>query len=66
VQRSETRVNSVQGFLISHSKGRGPLHNLSITGARVGAFRLDVGRLGLVSAHHCSPFFLFLPDLGNL
>jgi hypothetical protein len=37
-------------------------------GTRAGAFRLDVGRFGLVSAHHCSSFFpfLFLPGLGNL
>jgi hypothetical protein len=37
------------------------------SGARVGAFRLDVGRFGLVSAHQCSSFFLFflLPDLDN-
>jgi hypothetical protein len=43
VQMSETHVNSVQGFLISYSKGWGPLRNLSIAGA----FRLDMGRIGL-------------------
>jgi hypothetical protein len=35
------------------------------TWARAGAFRLDMGRFGLVSAHHCSYCFpfLLLPDL---
>jgi hypothetical protein len=47
VRMSETNVNSVQGFLISYSKGQGPLHKLSTTGARAGAFRLDVGRIRL-------------------
>jgi hypothetical protein len=49
----------MQGFLIIYSKGQGPMRKLSITSVRVGAFHLDVGRLGLVSAHHYSPFFLF-------
>jgi hypothetical protein len=35
---SETHMNSAQGLLISYSKGRGPLRNLNITGARAGAF----------------------------
>jgi hypothetical protein len=59
MQMSETHVNSMQGFLIIYSKGQGPMRKLSITSVRVGAFHLDVGRLGLVSAHHYSPFFLF-------
>jgi hypothetical protein len=41
-------MNSAQGFLISYSKGRGPLCKDDIAGERAGAFSLDVGRLGLV------------------
>jgi hypothetical protein len=44
---SETHMNSAQGLLISYSKGRGPLRNLNITGAR-GRVSLFMGRLGLV------------------
>jgi hypothetical protein len=52
-------VSSGQGFLTSYLNSHGPLRKMNITGARVGTFRLDVGRLGLVSAHHCSSFSLF-------
>ena len=38
--------------------GRGLYANYP-TWARAGAFRLDVGRFGLVSAHHYSSFSLF-------
>jgi hypothetical protein len=51
-------VISGQGFLTGYLNSRGPLRKMNIAGAR-GGVRLDVGRLGLVSAHHCSSFFLF-------
>jgi hypothetical protein len=67
VQRSETHVNSAQGFLISYSKGQGPLRNLSIAGARG---RVSPRR-GPTWASFSPPLFnifpfLFLPDLVNL
>jgi hypothetical protein len=55
---SET-VNSSQGFFTDYLNGQGPLRKVDITGAHAGAFRLDVARFGLVSAHHCSSFSLF-------
>jgi hypothetical protein len=54
---SETHVNSAQGFLISYSNIQGPLCKAD-TAARAGAFRLDVGRIGLDRACYYS-FFLF-------
>jgi hypothetical protein len=58
VSVSETG-NSSQGFFIDYLNDRGPLRKMNIAGARAGVFRLGVGRLGLVSAHHCSSFSLF-------
>jgi hypothetical protein len=57
VQRSETHVNSVQGFLISYSKDRGPLGNLSITGAPRARFAwtwADLGWFQPTTVHHFS------------
>jgi hypothetical protein len=47
-------VNSSQGFFTDYLNDRGPLRKMNIAGA----FRLGVGWLGLVSAHHCSSFSL--------
>jgi hypothetical protein len=58
-------MNSVQGFLISYSKGRGPLCNLNITGARARFPVHGPAQAGLGPLLFILFLFLFLPDLGN-